>query len=74
MSKNNYKSNASKNNSLDSPLLTVNEVSQILRMSVRSVWQRSSSGDIPKPVRLGPQIVRCRKTDLDTYIQELPTE
>lgn len=38
----------------DAPaLLTVQATARLLSISVASVWRRSSSGELPKPIKLG---------------------
>lgn len=48
-------------------LLTVEEVADILRLTIRTVQGYIRAGDIPS-VRLGHRTVRVRQSDLDAYL------
>lgn len=52
----------------DAQLLTAREVADLLRIHPRSVWRAATAGDIPKPIRIGPKVVRWRLTDLQAFI------
>jgi predicted DNA-binding transcriptional regulator AlpA len=57
-------------------LLDVRTVAQLLRVSVRNVWRQAAlreagHGSFPKPLRLGPKVVRWRLGDLETYLSGL---
>jgi predicted DNA-binding transcriptional regulator AlpA len=52
----------------DAQLLTAREVAALLRIHPRSVWRATSAGDIPKPIRIGPKVVRWRLSDLQAFI------
>lgn len=48
-------------------LLKADQVAELLALHVRSVWRLSSSGEIPKPVRIGKS-TRWRLTDLRAFL------
>ena len=60
------------------PLLTAAQVCELLRISKSCLydWQNPESpryrSDFPRPVRLGPNMVRWRKTDIEAWIASLP--
>ena len=52
-------------------LLSVNEVADLLAVSVRTVWRLLSTGRLPQPIRIGGgRIVRWRHSDLQAFIAE----
>ena len=51
-------------------LLDVQQVAGILQLSQRTVWRLASSGDIPKPVKLGPRLVRWRLADIERFVSK----
>lgn len=57
----------------EAQLLTAREVAALLRIHPRSVWRATAAGDIPKPIRIGPKVVRWRLTDLAVFIGEVQT-
>jgi len=57
-------------------LLTVREVSELLGLSVRSVWRLAALREagrsaFPPPLRLSPRCVRWRVSDIKAYLQSL---
>lgn len=54
----------------DSQLLKVRDVGEMLQMHPRSVWRAVVAGDIPKPIRIGPKVVRWRLADLQAFIEK----
>ncbi len=52
-------------------LLTVGDVSQIVKVSERTIWKWVKSGDLPS-VRLG-RLVRVRPQDLDVFVEARTT-
>ena len=52
----------------ETQLLTVRDVAALLRIHPRSVWRAATAGDIPKPIRIGPKVVRWRMADLQAFI------
>ncbi len=60
-------------------LLTVREVAEALAVSERSAWRWSAlaeagQGTFPKPLRLGPKVVRWRLRDVEAYLAALAGE
>lgn len=55
---------------LESPLLTVQELSAMLRISVSSVWRLRERGKLPPGIRLGHS-VRWRRKDVEEFIRKL---
>jgi predicted DNA-binding transcriptional regulator AlpA len=51
-------------------LLTVKEVAAIMGISPRTVWEQSSCGAIPKPIKIGPKITRWHRQTLEKWLQE----
>lgn len=50
-------------------LLRVQEVARMLALSVREVWRRVDSGQLPKPVRLGGRIRRWLREEIEAVIE-----
>ena len=48
-------------------LITVGELADLLRVSVRTVWRLNSGGKIPEPLRLGNN-VRWRSNEIRSWI------
>ena len=48
-------------------LITVDEVAAMLSLSPRTVWRRSSTGELPAPVRIGGS-VRWRRSDIVQWV------
>jgi excisionase family DNA binding protein len=48
-------------------LLTVNQVAEVLAVSIRQVWRLNATGRLPAPVRLG-RSVRWRSAELEDWI------
>ena len=46
-------------------LLTVAQVAAMLRLSERSVWRMTSTGELPRPLRFGRAVRWRRQTILD---------
>ena len=51
-------------------LLDVQQVADILQIHPRTVWRLASCGDIPKPVKLSPRVVRWRLTDIERFVSK----
>lgn len=49
-------------------LLTSQDVAERLSISERSVWRLSSSGQIPKPVKVGGS-TRWRVSDIEAFVK-----
>jgi excisionase family DNA binding protein len=52
-------------------LLTVDEVAEMLNVSVRKVWTMNAVGQLPPAVRLGAKSVRWREADIRRYVESL---
>jgi predicted DNA-binding transcriptional regulator AlpA len=50
-------------------LLTVEELAKILKVSVRTVWRRRKSADVPAPVKIAGA-VRWRSRDIEQWIKQ----
>jgi len=50
-------------------LLTVRQVAEALAVHPRSIWRLVASGTLPRPVRLGPKLVRWRLRDVESAIE-----
>lgn len=51
-------------------LLTVSEVAGMLGVSARSVWRLVSTGEVPRPVKVGTS-TRWRRADIEAMIEIL---
>lgn len=51
-------------------LLRDREVAELLAISRRSVWRLTSSGDLPRPIKLG-KAVRWRRSDIEEVIDAM---
>lgn len=52
---------------MNSGLLTVGEVAELLRVSERAIWKWSASGQIPRPAKIG-RAARWRASDLSAFV------
>ena len=50
-------------------LISVVELAELLGVSVRTVWRKESTGDIPPPVRIGA-LVRWRRSEIMQWIDD----
>lgn len=50
-------------------LLTVQDVAQMLQLSVRKIWEMRDCGHLPSPVRFG-RSVRWRQSDIEAWIAD----
>ena len=53
-------------------LLTVNEVADVLRISVRAVFQHIAEGNIPR-LKFGHRTTRILRSDLEKFIDDRRT-
>ncbi len=51
-------------------LLTLEQSAQVLQVSLRTIWKLISTGELPKPLRIGHSR-RFRRADLENYIETL---
>jgi predicted DNA-binding transcriptional regulator AlpA len=54
-------------NLLGPPLVTVTDLAEFLKLSVRSIWRNVSAGLIPKPIHVG-SAARWRPTDIQGWL------
>lgn len=52
-------------------LLSIKDVSDILHVSIRSVWRLIARGELSKPVKMGNKILRFIPSELEAYIERL---
>jgi predicted DNA-binding transcriptional regulator AlpA len=57
-------------------LLTVKELAAALGIHERTCWRlaamaEAGQGDFPRPLRIGPRVVRWRLADVETYLAAL---
>lgn len=52
-------------------LLTVHEVAAIFKVSVRTIQRRRAAGDLPKPISIGPRMIRWRADEIEAWIRSL---
>lgn len=57
----------------DTLYLNVNQVADRYGISTDTVWRWSRDGDLPKPVKLGPNATRWRLSDLLAHEATLRT-
>jgi predicted DNA-binding transcriptional regulator AlpA len=50
------------------PMLKKPEVAKRYGCSVRTVIRMEKRGEGPKPVRIGPRMIRYRKSDVERYL------
>jgi len=57
-------------------LLTVTELAAMLGIHERTCWRlaamaEAGQGDFPRPLRIGPRVVRWRPADVEAYLSSL---
>ena len=52
-------------------LLKLSEVRRLVGLGSSTIYQRMGNGRFPRPLQLGPQTVRWRRGDLDTWLAGL---
>lgn len=50
------------------PLMTLEDVAGHLRVTTRTVQRRVAAGTFPRPIAVGPNSPRWRRSDLDAWI------
>lgn len=53
-------------------LLRLAEVRERVALGSSTIYRRISEGTFPRPVQLGPNVVRWKASAIDQWIQELP--
>jgi len=53
-------------------LLTANDVADCLSISTRTVWRWVDLGRIPRPIRLGYNVIRWKASDIQKLIDSQP--
>ncbi len=53
------------------PLIDVNEVGQIIGMSISSVRRLTKLGKLPQPVRIGLNSVRWKQSEILAFVDAL---
>jgi len=54
--------------STDPVLLTVSDVARLLRLSVRTVWRRTATGELPRPIHVG-KAARWLRSEIVTWAE-----
>ena len=54
-------------------LLREAEVTALVALSRSTVWNMVRANRFPQPVRAGPRATRWRASDVETWIESLPT-
>lgn len=54
----------------ESPLLTIAELAKLLDVSQTQVHRMRKGGLIPEPVKINRQVVRWRRQDIDSWINQ----
>jgi excisionase family DNA binding protein len=54
-------------------MLTSEQVSNRLAISLRTLWRLVRAGKMPKPVRYNRKLVRWKTADVIAYVRDLPT-
>jgi len=51
--------------------LSVQQVKEIVSLSVSTIWARVKQGSFPKPHKLGDKITRWKSTDVQQWMDEI---
>ncbi|MEQ5837456.1 AlpA family phage regulatory protein [Marinobacter sp. NFXS9] len=51
-------------------LMTLREVSGIVKLSRTSIYRKEKTGDFPRAIRLGARALRWRKSDIQGWIEK----
>lgn len=54
-------------------LLTCREVAKFTRLSRSSIYRLMKAGEFPRPIRVGPNSVRWRTSDIANWSDSRPT-
>lgn len=57
-----------------SKLLKVQDVAELFAISVREVWRRADSGQLPKPLRLGGKVRRWLREEIEAIIEKAKSQ
>ena len=58
-----------KDRSVQTALLTVRQVGELLQVHPRTVWRLAAGGYMPRPITLSKKIVRWRLSDLEQFLE-----
>ncbi len=64
-----HMSSESMHGTVPSPLLTVDDLAALLKVSPRTIWRMRSCCQLPKPVKVGGG-VRWRQSDIESWIAQ----
>ena len=53
-------------------LLTISEVCALTRMGRSTVYRKVADGTFPRPIRLGPRMVRWWRCDVERWLASRP--
>ena len=53
-------------------LLTVEDVSTRLKLSVRSIYRLQKAGGLPAAIRIGPRAARWKEADIAAFVDSRP--
>lgn len=57
-----------KKTSLDAEFYTIHDIANLLKVDYKVVYRKVSQGEIPS-VRIGPRLIRIRKTIFDSWLE-----
>ena len=49
-------------------ILRVDDLTEMLGVSRKTIWSWRRSGDFPEPVKLGPRLIGWRRSDVDAWL------
>ncbi|MHC4064435.1 MAG: helix-turn-helix transcriptional regulator [Planctomycetota bacterium] len=47
------------------------DVARMLSVSVRTVWRLRDAGGLPRPVRVGGNLIRWKRGDLENFLRDV---
>ena len=54
-------------------LLNRSETERLVGLTSKTIYAMMKRGEFPRPVRLGRRFVRWRRSDLESFLENLPT-